>query len=174
MELTGKILEFLLPLFYCITVAAYAVAFFEQNQLAKKSKTKLLLMTICVHLFYLVLRTINLQHPPIISVFEIMSLLAFSIAASYRLIEMRTQIKNTGLFVLSLALIFQILSSLFIEDLYEVDKVLRNNLLGIHVLSALLGYSAFTISAVYGLMYLLQYRSIKSNSFGIILKTCQV
>jgi len=168
MELTGKILEFLLPLFYCVTVAAYAIAFFEQNQLAKKSKTKLLLITICVHLFYLVLRTINLQHPPIISVFEIMSLLAFSIAASYRLIEMRTQIKNTGLFVLSLALIFQILSSLFIEDLYEVDKVLRNNLLGIHVLSALLGYSAFTISAVYGLMYLLQYRSIKSNSFGII------
>ena len=168
MEQTGKILEFLLPLFYGLTVSAYAAAFFKKNQFAKNSKTILLLCTIFAHLFYLVLRTINLQHPPIISVFEIMSLLAFSVAASYRLIEMQTKIKNTGVFVLSLSLLFQVISSLFIEDIYMVDKVLRNNLLGVHVLSALLGYSAFTIAAVYGLMYLLQYRSIKSNSFGII------
>ena len=168
MEQTGKILEILLPLFYSVTVSAYAIAFFKHNQFANKIKTVLLLLTILTHFFYLILRTINLQHPPIISVFEIMSLLAFSIATSYRLIEMQTKIKNTGLFVLAFALIFQVISSLFIEDIYVVDKVLRNNLLGVHVLSALLGYSAFTIAAVYGLMYLLQYRSIKSNSFGII------
>ncbi len=168
MEQTGKLLEIVLPLMYCFTVSAYAIAFFKQNQIAKKFKTVLLLITIITHFIYLILRTINLQHPPIISVFEIMSLLAFSVALSYRIIEMLTKIKNTGLFVLSLSLIFQVISSLFIEDVYAVDKVLRNNLLGVHVLSALLGYSAFTIAAVYGLMYLLQYRSIKSNSFGII------
>lgn len=168
MEQTGKILELILPLFYSITVLAYAIAFFKQNLIAKKIKTIFLLLTILTHLFYLILRTIHLQHPPIISVYEIMSLLAFSIAASYRLIEMQTKIKNTGLFVLIFALLFQSISSLFIEDIYSVNKILRNNLLGMHVLSALLGYSAFTIAAVYGLMYLLQYRSIKSNSFGII------
>ncbi|MFA5832192.1 MAG: cytochrome c biogenesis protein CcsA [Bacteroidota bacterium] len=168
MDQMGKIFEILLPLFYSITVAAYAVAFFRQQQQAKKFKTVLLFVTIVTHFFYLLLRTIDLQHPPIISVFEIMSLLAFSVAASYRVIEMQTKIKNTGLFVLAFALVFQVISSLFIEDVYVVDKVLRNNLLGIHVLSALLGYSAFTIAAVYGLMYLLQYRALKSNSFGII------
>ncbi len=168
MELTGKFFEFLLPLLYLCTVAAYSISFFNKHPFGKKSKTPLLLLTISAHFFYLVIRTIYLQHPPIISVFEIMSLLAFSIAASYRLIEIQTQIKNTGLFVLSIALIFQFISSLFIEDLYEVPQVLRSNILGIHVLSALLGYSAFTISAVYGVMYLLQYRIIKSNKFGII------
>ncbi|MCK9408845.1 MAG: cytochrome c biogenesis protein [Bacteroidetes bacterium] len=162
------VLELVLPLLYLCTVVAYALSFFKQHQFAKRIKTVLLLVTIAVHLAYLLVRTFQLQHPPIISVFEILSLLAFSIAASYRLLEMQTKIKNTGLFVLSIALVFQIISSVFIEDVYEVDKVLRSNLLGIHVLSALLGYSAFTISAVYGVMYLLQYRSIKSNKFGII------
>ena len=153
---------------YLLTVYAYALAFFKQYHIAKMVKTILLLTSIIIHFIYLILRTIHLQHPPIISVFEIMSLLAFSVALSYRLIEMQTKIKNTGLFVLSLSLIFQVISSFLIEDIYVVNKVLRNNLLGIHVLSALLGYSAFTIAAVYGLMYLLQYRSIKSNSFGIV------
>lgn len=164
----ATILNLLLPLLYLVTVIAYAYAFLKQNKFAKQYKTFLLLLTISTHLAFLLVRTIYLKHPPIISVFEIMSLLAFSIAATYRIIEMQTQIKNTGLFVVSIALIFQIISSLFIEDIYEVDSVLRSNLLGIHVLSALLGYSAFTIAAVYGVMYLLQYRAIKSKSFGIL------
>lgn len=168
MDIIGTILEFVLPLMYGLTVAAYAKAFFQQHQHAKYWKTILLALTIVVHSIYLILRTIELQHPPIISVFEIMSLLAFSVAASYRILEVKTGIRNTGLFVLVIALIFQAISSIFIEDIYEVDAVLRSNLLGIHVLSALLGYSAFTIAAVYGVMYLLQYRAIKSQRFGIV------
>jgi ABC-type transport system involved in cytochrome c biogenesis permease subunit len=168
MDVMGNILEIVLPLMYGATVAAYASAFFQQRQIAKQWKTILLALTIAVHFIYLLLRTIELQHPPIISVFEIMSLLAFSVASSYRILELKTGIKNTGLFVLVIALIFQAISSVFIEDIYEVDKVLRSNLLGIHVLSALLGYSAFTIAAVYGIMYLMQYRAIKSQRFGVI------
>ena len=168
METFVKILEVLLPLFYGGTLIAYALAFFKHDQTAKGIKTIFLILTIFAHFIYLILRTVHLQHPPIVSVFEIMSLLAFSVASSYRFIEMRTKIKNTGLFVLSLALLFQVISSIFIEDIYVVDSILRDNFLGIHVLSALLGYSAFTIAAVYAVMYLMQYHSIKSNSFGII------
>ncbi len=168
MDIIGKALQNLLPLLYFITVIAYAGAFFKKHEWSRRWKTTLLFATILVHLLYLVLRTIELQHPPIISVFEIMSLLACSVAASYRLLEIKTGIYNTGLFIIFIALVFQTISTIFIEDIYEVDSVLRSNLLGIHVLSALLGYSAFTISAVYGIMYLLLYRAIKSQSFGII------
>jgi ABC-type uncharacterized transport system permease subunit len=49
-----------------------------------------------------------------------------------------------------------------------VKEVLRNHLLGIHVFSALLGYSAITISAVYGLLYLILYKEIKLNKFGLV------
>lgn len=167
MKMIIDVLTVILPFFYLVTVIAYGYAFIPKKPAAKKFKTPLLITTIVVHLLYIILRTIYFVHPPIISVFEILSLLAFSIAASYRIIEIRTGIKNTGFLILLLSLIFQTISSLFIQDLYEVNPILRNNLLGIHVLSALIGYSAFTISAVYGLMYLLQYHNLKTNTLGI-------
>ena len=55
-----------------------------------------------------------------------------------------------------------------IADQIVVKEVLKNNLLGIHVVNALLGYSGFTISAVYGFLYLTLYNDLKHNRFGLI------
>jgi ABC-type transport system involved in cytochrome c biogenesis permease subunit len=79
-----------------------------------------------------------------------------------------SDIRGTGPFIIVLSFIFQLISSLFIQDLVEVKDVLRSNLLGTHVISALLGYSGFTISAVYGFLYLILYKDIKLNKFGLI------
>jgi len=83
-------------------------------------------------------------------------------------VELISDIRGTGPFIIILPLIFQLISTLFIQDLTEVRDVLRSNLLGIHVISALLGYSGFTISAVYGFLYLVLYKDIKLNKFGLI------
>jgi ABC-type uncharacterized transport system permease subunit len=40
-------------------------------------------------------------------------------------------------------------------------------MLGLHVISALLGYSGFAISAVYGILFLTLYKNIKSNKYGL-------
>jgi ABC-type uncharacterized transport system permease subunit len=97
-----------------------------------------------------------------------MSIISFSIAAAYTVIEFRTKVKNTGYFILNLAFIFQTISSIFIESHFEVKPILRSNLLGIHVSSALLGYAAMALSAVYGFLYLMLYHHIKSSRFGVI------
>jgi ABC-type uncharacterized transport system permease subunit len=57
---------------------------------------------------------------------------------------------------------------LFIKELPIVKDILRSNLLGIHVFSALVGYSGITVSAVYGFLYLTLYKDIKLNRFGLI------
>jgi ABC-type uncharacterized transport system permease subunit len=59
-------------------------------------------------------------------------------------------------------------SSVFIDYNYVVPEVLRDRLLGLHVISALLGYSGITISAVYGLLFLILYKNLKLNKFGLI------
>ncbi len=158
----------LLPAAYFGTVWAYARAFFRNSQQAKRIKTPLLTVTLLIHAFYLGLRTLAFDHPPITTIFEIMSVIAWSIGCCYRLIEYATRTKNTGYFILSLALVFQVISTLFIQDLTDVKAVLRSNLLGAHVISAVLGYSAFAISAVYGSLYLMLYHHIKSNRFGVV------
>jgi ABC-type uncharacterized transport system permease subunit len=108
------------------------------------------------------------DHPPITNVFEIFTILAFSVSFSYFILELVTDIRGTGPFIIIISIIFQIISSIFIEDLVEVKEVLRNHLLGSHVFTALLGYSGFTISAVYGFLYLILYKDIKLNKLGLV------
>lgn len=160
----------LLPLLYMVTVWAYGRAFFTNAASLEPVKRGLLLLTLAIHLGYLLVRTIIFEHPPITTVFEIMSVISFSVSAAYMYLEMRTRIRGTGTFILILALFFQIISSIFIKDLFEVKPVLRSILLGFHVSSALLGLTAFAISAVYGLLYLMLYHDIKASRFGVIYK----
>ncbi len=162
------ILEVLLPVFYFITIWAYAKAFFAGHLKAKKVKTPLLVGTLLAHLMYLLVRTAAFEHPPITGIFEILSVIAFSIALAYLLLETTTKVRETGYFILNLPFFFQLVSSLFITDQTDVSSVLKSNLLGLHVSSALLGYAAIGISAMYGFLYLMLYHRIKSNRFGVI------
>jgi len=162
------ILIIVLPLLYLSTVCAYGLAFFKYDKLAKGIKTRVLVSTVFMHITYLVVRTIEFEHAPVTTVFEIMTILALAISLVYLYIEFQTKVKETGFFILSIAFVFQLISSMFIRDLVEVKPVLKSWFLGFHVTSALLGYSAIAISAVYGFLYLMLYHEIKSSRFGII------
>lgn len=163
-------LEIALPALYFVTIWAYARSFFSGTRLAGAFKTPLLLLTLLLHGLYIGLRTAEFSHPPITSLFEILSLIAFTISLVYAYIELRTKNNATGYFILMLPFFFQTVSSLFIKELTEVPLILRSNLLGFHVTSALLGYAALTISAVYGFLYIMLYHDIKSSQFGLIYK----
>lgn len=161
-------LNILLPFFYLATFAVYFYDFQQGGRNFENSKRLFLFFTLIVHFLYLVLRTIEFNHPPITNVFEIFTVLAFAISFSYFILELVTDIRGTGPFIIIISVIFQTISTLFIQDLSEVKEVLRSNLLGIHVISALIGYSGITISAVYGVLYLILYNEIKLNKFGLI------
>ncbi len=164
---TVRVLNIIIPVLYLVTVIFYYVAFQKQKQTLSNTKRVALFVTLVFHVFYLLARTIEFNHPPITTKFEIFTVLAFAIAFSYFLLELVTDIRGTGFFILMFSLLFQIASSLFIEDLFQVKEVLRNRLLGLHVVSALLGYSGFTISAVYGALFLLLYKQMRIRKFGL-------
>lgn len=170
MKLALEILTYLLPLCYFASVWLYAKGFFSGLRFAEQTKTPFLGVTLFLHLLYFIIRTDELGHPPITSIFELMSLLSFSIAAAYLYLEARTKVRGTGYFILNLSFFFQLFSSLFIRDEVNVNPLLQSNWLGFHVMSALLGYAAIAISAVYGFLYLMLYHEIKATKFGIIYK----
>ncbi|MBU0558795.1 MAG: cytochrome c biogenesis protein [Bacteroidetes bacterium] len=156
-----------LPLFYLATFIVYFLDFKKQKKTLHNSKRIFLFLSLLFHLFYLLSRTFEFSHVPITNKFEIFTILAFSIACSYFLLELFSDIRGTGVFILGFSVLFQIASSLFIEDLIEVREVLRSPLLGIHVFSALLGFAGLTMAAVYGVLFQLLYKRIKLNTFGI-------
>jgi HemX protein len=161
-------INILLPVFYIATFAIYFYDFQLGGKKFENSKRLFLFLALILHFLFLVLRTIEFNHPPITNVFEIFTVLAFSISFSYFILELVTDIRGTGPFIIIISIVFQLISTLFIQDLAEVKEVLRSNLLGIHVISALIGYSGITISAVYGILYLILYNEIKFNKFGLI------
>lgn len=167
---TIHVLNLILPLLYGATFFVYLYDFVKDTKSFSDAKRIFLFLTLMMHIFYLLARTIEFDHTPITNKFEIFTLLAFSISFSYFVLELLTDVRGTGLFIILFSLVFQIISSIFIDDLFEVAEVLRNRLLGLHVVSAMLGYSGFTLAAVYGLLYLMLYKEIKLNKFGLIFK----
>lgn len=162
------ILNILLPVLYLTVLIVYGYDFLNEKSFLYNSKRLFLFLTLLIHLIFLLLRTVEFDHPPITTKFEIFSVLAFAIGFSYFVLELLTDVRGTGAFIILFSLIFQTVSSFFIEHNYIVPEVLRNRLLGLHVISALLGYSGITISAVYGLLFIQLYRNLKENKFGII------
>lgn len=166
-----EIIDFLvvlMPVAYAILVGLYGFSFFGSNSFSNRIKTPFLACTVALHILYIVSRTVAFDHPPITTVFEIMTVLSASISIGYLYIEFRTRVSNTGFFILLLAFIFQVVSSIFIKDLSQIAPILRSKLLGFHVASALLGYTAISLSAVYGFLYLMLYHEIKSSRFGLV------
>lgn len=162
------LLNFFLPVLYIITFIIYSYDFAKGDNRYANSKRLFLFITLLLHICYLLLRTIKFDHPPITNVFEIFTIMAFAISFSYFVLELLTDIRGTGPFIIIFSIFFQIISTLNIPDEFVVKEVLKNNLLGFHVFAALVGYSAITVSAVYGFLYLMLYKEIKTNRFGLI------
>lgn len=163
-------INFILPILYASVFGIYLYDFVKDESKVYNAKRVFLFVTLFVHILYLLLRTIEFNHPPITNKFEIFTVLAFSLAFAYFLLELLTDVRGTGAFIILFSLVFQLISSIFIQDLMEVKEVLRNRLLGVHVMSALLGYSGFTIAAVHGVLFFLLYKDIKFNKYGLIFK----
>jgi ABC-type transport system involved in cytochrome c biogenesis permease subunit len=161
------LLRLALPLLYAVLVVMYGITFFRSAPRLERLKHPALLIVIVLHLAYLAARTIAFDHPPITSVFEILTLLAGSMALAYLYIEFRTRCRTRDVHS-RVTLLFQTISSLFIKDLLVIPDYLHSLVLGFHVSTALLGYTALSLSAVYGFLYLMLYHEIKSSRFGMI------
>lgn len=162
------VLQVLLPPLYAALAVVYGITFARSVPALERAKHPALIAVIVLHLVYLGGRTVLFDHPPITSLFEILTLLAASVSGAYLYLEFRTHVHNTGVFILSLAFVFQTISSVFIKDIIEIPDYLHSLLLGFHVSTALFGYTALAISAVYGLLYLMLYHEIRSSRFGVI------
>ena len=112
-------INLLLPFFYIATFAIYFYDFQQGGKKFENSKRVFLFLTLILHFIYLVLRTIEFNHPPITNVFEIFTVLACAISFAYFILELVTDIRGTGPFIIIISIIFQVISTLFIQDLQK-------------------------------------------------------
>jgi ABC-type uncharacterized transport system permease subunit len=167
-ETTIRLLNTLLPMLYALAVVAYALAFFRDDRLAGRVARPLTEVALVAHAAYLGLLTARYAHVPLASPAELMTMVAFAAAAAYVYVERRSGVASTGAFLLSFSFALQTLSSAFIEPMGSFPELLRSPLFALHTVAAVLGYTGFCVSAVYGGLYLLLYWELKRSRFGLV------
>jgi len=157
-----------LPLGYLVAMAIYLGVFIERGDRLERVATPFAWGIVLIHAAYLGISAIEFGHVPTANMWESLTFVAFAMALVYLLLEWRQGVRSTGVFLMAVVLLFQTLSSAFISHTRDVPDILRSPMFGVHVTAALMGYVALAISAVYGVMYLLQYRQLKQKHVGLL------
>lgn len=168
METLLRLITTVLPMIYLLAVVAYVADFVAFNPRAARAARHLLTAALGTHAVQIGLAASLYRHVPLASREEVMGTVAFAIAAVYLLVERRTKVGRTGAFVVGAALVLQTVSSAFVEPVTRFPDVLRSPLFAVHAGSAVAGYAAFGLSAVYGVLSLLLHRALKRRTFGIV------
>jgi HemX protein len=168
LHIANSVAEVVLPILYVLITYMYAVTFFGHDAISERWKSRGLLLTVVIHFIYVGLHTAEYSRCMVTTPFEIMSLIAFTLVLTYAIIEFRTGEKGTGLFILALATMFEITSTIVMKlsDPNVANPVLSNMGIGLHVTLAIFGYAGFALSAMYSVMYLMMYRELKRGSTG--------
>lgn len=153
-------------------MAAYAIALFRRG--ADEARLRFwtratLLAALAIHTTLIYAETAHFGHCLVYSPFELMTMVAFTVTLTYLIVELTTGERGTGLFFLGIALLFQIASEMVgPPEAQIVGTPLLEDAVGLHVSAALFGLTAFTMSAVWGGLYLMQHHRIKANRFGLL------
>ena len=165
-----NVANWLLPMLYLALLVDYGSAFFLRTKAHGRSLA--LPAVLLVHVLFLVVLAVNLRRLVPVSNYEVLSVLAAATAVVYCVVEFSTRERRTGAFVLLVVFLLQYTSSVFLP---RIDFQAGASGVGsqvpaarFHILPALVAYTGFTISAIYGVLHLLARRDLKRHRFGLL------
>jgi ABC-type uncharacterized transport system permease subunit len=168
LDILIRLLGTLAPILYGLASASYAMLFLRGDALARKASTRLLVASLGVHAAHILLSGVSKGMLPLGNVFESASAIAFAIAAVYLYVETRTRNPMTGIFVIPVVFALQTISSALSDRAAPAPDILRSAMFGLHASAAILGYCAFAVAAIYGLLFLVLYHELKSRRFSLV------
>jgi ABC-type uncharacterized transport system permease subunit len=151
-----------------VLAVVYYVRFFRSGKPLESARAgQAMTLAAGLHFFYLIHLTIFTGHLPVTDVFEAITTCVWLFGAVYLSLEWRLRERSLGPFILPIIIILQTVSNLFLDFGHELPAILQNVVFEIHVLMILLSYSAFAISFIASLLYLLLSRDLERKSLGI-------
>jgi ABC-type transport system involved in cytochrome c biogenesis permease subunit len=150
---------------YAVAFAAYGWHFAQRNAVVGRSATTLLVAAALAHTFVIGMQTMEVGHVPVAGATSAISTFVWLLALSYLYIEMTTEERAMGVFILPLLIALQIIPATrpMVEDR---AAVLQGPLFGVHVSSLLFAYASFALACVIGITYVLLFKEIKAKHLG--------
>jgi ABC-type transport system involved in cytochrome c biogenesis permease subunit len=156
----------LLPLIlYGAAGVVYALHFAKRQPAAGRAATTLLLMGVLAHTFVIGMQTMEVRHVPFANPSRAVSSFVWLLALSYLYLEVTTEERAMGVFILPIAAGLQAIPVIY-PGVENADPVLDSPWFWVHVASLLFAYASFALAAMLGLTYMLQFKEIKKKHLG--------
>src|SRR5436189_3038071 len=152
-------------LLYGAALVAYAWHFTERRPAVGRSATTLLVFAALAHTFVIGMETMDVGHVPVAGATSAISTFVWLLALSYLYVEMTTDERAMGVFILPLLVALQALPA-FRPGIEDRAPVLQGPLFGVHVSSLLFAYASFALACVIGITYVLLFKEIKAKHLG--------
>ena len=156
----------ILPLIlYAVAGIAYATHFARRDAAVGRAATTLLLFAALSHTFVIGMQTMEIGHVPFANPSRMVSTLAWLLTLSYLYLELATDERGMGVFILPIIAGLQLIPVLY-PGMENRDPVLDSPWFWVHVSSLLFAYASFALACVLGLTYVLQFKEIKKKHLG--------
>jgi ABC-type transport system involved in cytochrome c biogenesis permease subunit len=150
---------------YIAALVAYAWHFGQRSPAIGRSATTLLVAAALSHTFVIGMQTMEIGHVPVAGATSAISTFVWLLALSYLYIEMTTDERSMGVFILPLLVALQAIPA-FRPGVEDRAAVLQGPLFGVHVASLLFAYASFALACVIGITYVLLFKEIKAKHLG--------
>lgn len=157
---------FLLVL-YAAAGVVYAIHFARRQPAVGRAATTMLLFAALVHTFVIGMQTMEVGHVPFANASSAISTFVWLLTLSYLYLELSTDERAMGVFILPIVVFLQIIPTLK-PGLETRSPVLDSPWFWIHIASSLFAYASFALAGVLGLTYMLQFKEIKKKHLGYL------
>ncbi|RNA70234.1 cytochrome C assembly family protein [Alteribacter keqinensis] len=161
-------LYMLIIVLYLLSVLGYFIDFIQNNQKVNRIAFWLLSIVWSLQLFFFILRMLEFNRLPLMTIFEGLFLYAW-ILVTFSLIINRLFKMDFLIFFVNVVGFVIMTISIFVppgDASDQLTNLLITELLVIHVSVILLSYGAFTLSFAFSFMYMLQHHMLKEKKWG--------
>ncbi|RPJ71064.1 MAG: hypothetical protein EHM24_13620 [Acidobacteria bacterium] len=155
----------ILFLLYALAGGAYAWHFATRRASAGRTATTLLAAAALAHTFAIGMQTMAAGHVPIAGTTAAISTFVWLLALAYLYMEMTTEERALGVFIVPLLVALQVIPALNPVAERRIP-VLESPWFGVHVASLLFAYASFALACVIGITYVLLFKEIKAKTLG--------
>src|SRR5262245_4679068 len=150
---------------YTLALVAYSWHFAQRQPASGHSATTLLVAGVLAHTFVIGMQTMQAGQVPMTTAASAISATVWVLLLAYLYIEMTTDERAMGTFILPLAVALQSIPA-FKPAIEDNAAVLQGPLFSVHVLSLLFAYASFALACVIGITYVLLFKEIKAKHLG--------
>jgi ABC-type transport system involved in cytochrome c biogenesis permease subunit len=155
-----------LPLvLYIGALVAYVIHFARRDPSAGRAATTLLVAGALAHTFVIGMQTVQSGHIPVAGATPAISTFVWLLALAYLYMEMTTDERAMGVFILPLIVALQVIPAVE-PGIEDKAAVLQSPWFGVHVSSLLFADASFALACVIGFTYMLLFKEIKAKHLG--------